>query len=140
MTDSKSTLPNPADLQKLFDDWWRAGSTVITTIAGALAALQIPSSIGYPIAGVVTVGGMVAAVVLHRRQLRRNKQGEALERAGRSEPHGVDGGAFRGLRRFLRGEQLPGPKRRQDAAQLFQRVVYPDFRVTAGMSRLMLQI
>jgi hypothetical protein len=67
MPDPKLTLPDPADLQKFFESWWRTGSAIIATIAGALVSLQISSPTAYAIAVAVTVIGIAVAVFVSTR-------------------------------------------------------------------------
>jgi hypothetical protein len=123
------TLPDPADLQKFFENWWRTGSTIVVTLAGALISLQISSPVAYAIAVAVTLIGIVVAIILYRREAQGRAKDDAINRGIEKRSPGTAGGAFRGLRRFLRGELLPGPQRRRDAAQLLRQVVHPDFRI-----------
>jgi hypothetical protein len=123
---SGNKLPDPLELQKFFEAWWRTGSTIVVTLAGVLASLQIPSSLAYIIALGVTGIGIAFAIAVHRREARARERDEVTKEKTSSNPLG---GAFRGLRRFLRGELLPGPQRRRDGAQLLRQIVHPDFKI-----------
>jgi hypothetical protein len=122
-------LPDPADLQKFFENWWRTGSTIVATLAGALISLQISSPVAYAVAVAVTVIGIALAIVLYRREARGREKDEEVKQGIGNKSLGSTEGAFRGLRRFLRGELLPGPQRRRDAAQLFRQVIHPAFKI-----------
>jgi hypothetical protein len=121
-------LPDPADLQKHFESWWRTASSIVGTIATALAALNLPTSIAYFIAAAVTITGIVIAIVFYRRDLASKEKDAAADRAVH-DSKATTASAFRGLRRFLRGEFLPGPRRRKVAAQLQLQVTHPDFKI-----------
>jgi hypothetical protein len=121
-------LPDPADLQKFFENWWRTAGTIITTIAAALGSLQITPPTNYIIAGVITVAGLAIAIFLYRRDVQRREKAEQTEREVKNA-HATAANAFRGLRRFLRGETLPGIQRRRQAAQLSRQVMHPDFKI-----------
>jgi hypothetical protein len=121
-----TTRPN--DIQKFFEAWWRTGTAIVGTIATALAALKIPSDIAYAIAIIVFAAGTAAAIIAYRREVRQKDQNEPSVLGADNKLRSKAGG-FRGLRRFLRGERLPGPQRRRDAAQLFRQIDHPDFKI-----------
>src|ERR1044072_3434590 len=121
-------LPDPADLQKFFESWWRTAGTIITTIAAALGSLQITSPTNYIIAGVIAVAGLAIAIFLYRRDVQRRERAEQAEREVK-DAHATASNAFRGLRRFLRGETLPWGQRRRQAAQLSRQLMHPDYKI-----------
>lgn len=126
MTPPDNKLPDPNDLQKFFEGWWRTGVSIGTTIASALGSLKIPEPANYIIAGAITIAGLAISVFIYRRDARQREK--AKEQQQKIEPV-VAAGAFRGLKRFLRGDVLPGPGRRTQAAQLARQIVHPNFKI-----------
>src|ERR1700752_4619129 len=126
----RNKLPDPADIQKFFENWWKTASAIVATLVSALGSIQIPSPVAYLIAVPITITGIAIAVILYRRDARRGEKDSALKEGLVNKPASQPpGGAFRGLRRLLRGEFLPGPQRRRDAAQLSRQIVHPDFKI-----------
>jgi NACHT domain len=128
MTLPDNNLPEPADLQKFFENWWRTGSTIVTTIAAALGSLQISAPANYIIASIVTIAGLGGAILLYRRDVRRRVKAKETEQEIK-DAKTTSASAFRGLKRFLRGDTLPGMQRRRQAALLSAQVMRPDFTI-----------
>lgn len=126
MTEFPRSFPDPDQIRKFFESWWGTVSAIFVAIAGPLLALQIPSQIAYGVAAALTAIGLAAVVIMYRRDAKRASIAK-VDTAPLSEAAAP--GAFRGLRRFRRGEKLPGPQRRRDAAQLLAEVVRSDFKV-----------
>jgi hypothetical protein len=124
----ESILPDPEQIKKLFESWWQTGSSIFATLLAALTALQIPSPWARAIALAAVVIGLTASIVVYRWQ-RKRSQTAVRDTAPVLDGSQQTGAAFRGLRRFRRGEVLPGQQRRQEAAQLLSEVLQPSFQV-----------
>jgi hypothetical protein len=131
MFEPSDPLPKPDDIQKFFESWWRVGSAIVGTLVSVLAVLNISPPTSYFIAVPLTVAGIGLAIYLYRWQVREKTKQDATKAGLNARGPTAAPGAFRGLRRFLRGETLPGPQRRRDAAQLLR-------QVTHRISRLLL--
>lgn len=126
MSAFRGKFPEPEDLQKVFENWWRAVGAIAGTIAAALGSLQIGAPTNYIIAAAVTVVGLTIAIVLFRKDARNRDKAEEDKASSQQV---IVGGAFRGLRRFLLGDTLPGIQRRRQAAQLSRQIVNPAFKI-----------
>lgn len=127
-------FPNPAEIGKFFQDWWQLLSAIVTALAGALITINVESSLAHIIASALTIVGLTLVFVLYRKASRQRNRIDSVEKEIGKENSTAT--SFRGLRRFLRGEQLPGSQRRALATQLFRQIVHPDFRlaIVAGDS------
>lgn len=127
-TPAPSRLPDPDQIRKFFESWWATGSSIVGTLVAALTVLQIPSQVAYAIAVSITVIGLTATVVMFRRESKdRMLKSDASRRILNSAQSSQ--AAFRGLRRFRKGELLPGLQRRREAAQLFDAITDASFEV-----------
>jgi hypothetical protein len=129
MSPKPKPLPNPEDIKKFFESWWQTASTIIGTIVGALAVFQIPSTVAYAIAVPLVLGGIGLTIIIFRRESKRREKDARTLEAITATRQDSGGAAFRGLRRFRKGESLPGPQRRREAAQLLNQVTHHDFRI-----------
>jgi hypothetical protein len=110
MSRSTLQLPDPEELLKFFQGWWRTGSTIVGTFAAALISANISSPTAYVVSTVVVVLGISATIFVYQREAK----GRETDQASKDALSKSAQGAFRGLRRFLRGERLPGPQRRRE--------------------------
>ena len=120
-------LPDPEQWQKTFQRWWATCTSIVGTVASALGALRIPSPWANGIAVVVTAVGVTVSVLIYRRQARQLQLHARVDTAAESPQQVPVSAAFRGLRRFRAGEQLPGAARRRAAGSLLAEVQRPSF-------------
>ena len=121
-------IPDPEDLQKIFDKWWKVASSIVTTLAGAFGALALPSPWNYILAVLVTLCGAGLAIWLKRRQNRTDKA-ILID----TQTKGVDvqetDVMIRGLRKYRAGDTLPGMHRRRLATKLKGAILDANFGV-----------
>ena len=129
MTETPSHLPDPAQLKKIFEDWWGTASTIVASIVSALTALKLDSPVAYGIAVPLTVACLAAAVVMYRRDIARQRMRSATGQTAVATFSGSAAGAFRRLRRFRRGETLPAHYDGVMDADLLVPVIQPGFKL-----------
>jgi len=129
MNDPTPPLPDPEQLQKVFQKWWATGASIVGTITSALSALKIPSPWATGIAAALAGIGLILTIVLYRKQVQRHRDQIRNETELKSDQQRTEGAAFRGLRRFRAGEKLPGAARRRVAASLLTEVQRPSFEL-----------
>lgn len=121
-------LPDPEEVQKAFDKWWKVVSSIVSTLATALLALKLSPPWNYVLAATLTLCGVVVALWLHHRQK------HVIEPPPPDAPT-VDAIAptadvtFRRLRKYGAGDTLPGVNRHRLAINLKGAILASNFRV-----------
>ncbi|MET3906315.1 hypothetical protein ABID59_000636 [Bradyrhizobium sp. S3.3.6] len=117
--------PDAREFLKLVEAWKRTIASLGTTIASASGSfIKIPEPANQIVAFIIAGAGLLISFLIYRRDARQ----QAAAKQKKVETS-TAAGAFRGLRRFLRGDELPGSVRRIQATQLTRQIERAGFKI-----------
>ncbi|SEN57548.1 ATP-binding protein [Bradyrhizobium sp. OK095] len=125
MSSPADKAPDSREFLKLVEAWKRTIASLGTTIASAGGSFfKIPEPANQIAAFLIAGVGLLISFLIYRRDARQHTAAKQ-----KKTETSTAAGAFRGLRRFLRGDELPGSVRRVQAIHLAREIERPDFKI-----------
>lgn len=122
------SAPDPQKVLKFISDWKEVFTAASSMIGGGLVYIKVPGDRAALIGGAITLIGLAITGFLYRARVKAQEQRQADEIV-RERSETKAGAAFRGLRRYLRGQQLPCKDRRDRANDLLRYVEQRNFKI-----------